>query len=705
MKFWRGIALLTLVLLSISVGYQRTEAAGLSQEFGVIGGVSSLPSNVNKQTAANLIAGAGMGWNRQEFTYANNIDFTPYDTAQNDTNALGIKTLGLLTYPGSGTSQDQWKTYVSNVVNHYGSSIPAWEIMNEVDNDLTADVYATYLHEAHDIIKAINPNAIIVFAGLTSRIEATSYWDAVAAAGGWNYFDKIGLHIYHDGNPEKVNFGGGDITAEIDRVVADINKNGGGKNIWITETGYQASVVGETDQANWLARTLVIARSKSSVEKIFIYRLYDNSDSYGLTTSDFTKRPAYDQVKTAVLSLAGLGSGSRLYPQSKTVIDALESTSGWSTDGTTNGTANLSTVAGYSGNAMQINYNFNASSAYAIAGKNIPITGTPQAISAWFYGDNTTNVWKFRFVDKNGETFQADLGSMAAGWTYKQFTFGSDTAFTSWGGDGVIDFPISFNSFVIDHQGSVASGSGIVDQLTVVTAGADLYAYRYSNTVAYWKAFGTGSATLCGASRDFAEQVAYVTVTDCSDTPTSQTGTTLKKSAKKTVALPVKALVDPTKSSIRIDGNNIPADGENYYQIVITVRDKDNNILLDRVPSITPVANAEALRFSQLTLIGGEWISRVVAQVPGDYQLVIAADGIELGKPTVKFITVFTDKEVANSTNTPTIVSASYHQLLPEMTLLLMVIAGWWVWWFKRIYRHWPKLNILYSWINNKKHF
>ena len=168
--------------------------------------------------------------------------------------------LALLSYPGSDVTHDDWKSFVQTVVDHFGSQISAWEIMNEVDTALSGSDYVTYLNEARDIIKANNGSATIVASGITSRIEATSFWDGIAAAGGWDSFDKIGLHIYHSGAPETVNFGGGNILGEISRVVGSINKNGGGKKYglpsWDTN---RAAWEKPTKQTGWHARSLCCA--------------------------------------------------------------------------------------------------------------------------------------------------------------------------------------------------------------------------------------------------------------------------------------------------------------------------------------------------------------------------------------------------------------------------------------------------------------
>lgn len=629
---------------------QLVQASG-SNEFGIVSAAASLQSDSQKQTAVDMVANAGFGWNRQEFTYNSSIDFTPYDAANSKFKAKGIKMLGLLTYPGTGKSHDDWKNYVQSVVSHFASDVAAWEIMNEADNYLSAADYVVYLKEARDIIKAINPSAIIVLTGITSRPETPNFWSGVAAAGGWDAFDVVGLHVYHSGNPEKVNFGGGDLLAEYDRALASLKKNGGGKKIWITETGYQASTEGNDNQANWLARTMAMTRSVSSIEKIFVYRLYDDgSETYGLTNSSLSQRPAYEVVKNVVSHLGSAGTGTRLYPQSQQVIDAMESTDKWLTKATTNGTLNLSTATGKTGNALKLDYNFTADQAYAVAERSLPISGTPQAIAAWFYGDDTKNVWKYRFKDAQGETFQADLGNLVSGWNYKQFTIGRDTAYVSWDGNGSIDFPIAFNSIVVDRQGGEAAGSGMVDELVAISGGADLRAYQFGSTVAYWTVGDNATVGLCGGDRNFTQTPQYATGVNCADAPKTAaaavaTTASTATAAPKKAASP-KPAVTPSpvpeankeKSTFRVDGANVVADGTTSYRVVILLRTASGEVIKNQRPSLSLATASDAVKLSDPVLVGDEWWSTITATTAGDVTVNIAANGKQIASVTMTFI-------------------------------------------------------------------
>ncbi len=689
---------LSIVVAALTFSSPQPTQAALSESFGVIGAVPSLSSSGSKQAAIDKISEAGFGWMRHEFHYESPMSFEHYDAANSMAKAKGIKTLGLLAYPGSDKSHDDWKNYVQSVVSHYGSDISAWEIMNEADNYLSPADYVVYLKEAKSIIKGINPSATIVLTGITSRPETPTFWNGVSAAGGWGDFDVAGLHVYHSGNPEKVNFGGGDLVAEYDRAISSLSKNGGGKKIWITETGYKAGDNGNQGQADYLARTLILSRSVSQIERIFVYRLYDDGQAdYGLLTSGLSERPSYGAVKSVINNLSGAGIGTRLYPQSKTTLDGMESVGSWTTKQSSNATTALSTAEGKSGQALKISYNFSADQAYSVVEKTIA-AGQPEAFAAWFYGDDTRNVWKYRFKDAKGETFQADLGNLASGWSYKQFTIGQDTAYVSWDGDNKIDYPISFNSIVIDKQSGDTSGTGLVDELIAITGGADLFAYQFGSTVAYWKVSGTASADLCGAKREFSQTPAYATGVSCGDTPKTASVTTTAKAtataSPKASTTPV--VVDKDKSSVRLDGTAIVADGKSTYRIVVLLKDASGKVIKSVTPKFA-YDNGSGLTTTGPTLVGDEWWYTIASTEVGERKITVTAGSVSFPVVTVSFVAAVVPSPSPSPEPSPSLSPVVEVQAAKQQRpwwfwalvvgLPLLLIAGssaWYFLWFRK---------------------
>lgn len=653
----------TWLLLLVCLGFIfykhsiNADVVPVSDSFGIHAALPALPSEAEKQVAVAKTVEAGFGWVRHEFYYEPNINYANYDTAQRITRANGLKTLGLLTYPGSERSHEDWKNFVRAITSHYKNDVAAWEIMNEIDNYLSPAEYVTYLQEARDIIDQTSPGSIIVLSGITSRPEAVKFWDGVAEAGGWDDFDVVGLHHYHRQNPERVNFGGGDLISELSRPIASIRKYGE-KKIWLTEVGY-LDAVGRDNQANWLARTFIIAKSIPEIEKFFIYRLTNKGTDFpfGILDESFNEYPVFQVVKDTISKLNVNATAVRIQAADRTEVDGFNQLSGWAIPDRKNAEAQLNLASGPDGSGMKIDYQFSNNPAYVAISKRIPL-GKPQAIAAWFNGDDAHNVWKFRFLDARNETFQLDIGTIPSGWTFKQFTLGHDTAIVSWNGDGNIDYPITFDSIVIDRQGGKSAGSGIVDELTIMTNNADYYAYQYGGTLAYWKASGSGSIGMCGENIEFIEKVQYRTGLNCSDKEVVRGGqrksppvktTVVRKPAatrpapKSVAPSPVPTQtpqatekIDVAQSTVEVDGRDVKANGISSYRLIVTLKDKSGRIHTDIRPEVLPA------QFGPIQVVGpvatGEsWTAAVAAEQAGSHDVNVMVLGAQLKKVNLTF--------------------------------------------------------------------
>jgi len=314
----------------------------LTDDFGIVTFVASLPARTNKLTVISKATKAGFTWTREEFTYTDPMNYVPFDSAYNKiTGKSNLKILGLLTYPGPQKSHDVWKNYVAETVGRY-PGIDAWEIMNEVDNELTAAEYTPYLKEAHSIIKA-RSNVPVICTGLTARPEAYEFWDGLVASGGWAYCDGLGLHPYHEGDPLAPD-ANGTLSEEIEKAILDIEKNSGAssstalgaspstasganpstalgasKKIWVTEFGYDSKVVGEANQAKWLVEGMSVLHSFPEVEKIFAFRLYEHDNGYGLVNVNYEEKPAFATTRNWLASTASMRP-TNLFSQGKSSI-------------------------------------------------------------------------------------------------------------------------------------------------------------------------------------------------------------------------------------------------------------------------------------------------------------------------------------------------------------------------------------------------
>lgn len=226
----------------------------------------------------------------------------------NDMKNENIKVLGLLTQypPGGGFygSQD-WQTYVQSMVNA-APDIPAWEIGNEPEQiwwngSMTPQTYVTYLQQAYTIIKAADPNALIIGPAVAATYDGAQFLSSIKSLGAFNYLDAISVHYY-------VTSGDTDIQS-IESVVA------GAKPIWITETGYPSTNGGSEAAQNsyvqdYLNSTSGILGSDASIKVIILYELNDDGDGWGLNNGypSYTPKQAYATFK----SYLTVGSSSNL---------------------------------------------------------------------------------------------------------------------------------------------------------------------------------------------------------------------------------------------------------------------------------------------------------------------------------------------------------------------------------------------------------
>ncbi|MBI4175078.1 hypothetical protein HY523_00500 [Candidatus Berkelbacteria bacterium] len=510
---WLAPSLIVLLLL----GMFEPVYAGT---FGA-GAYLSSESSANRTPTQTLMSDLGMKANRQLFDYSPTYDFTGSDDAATRLQSMGLDTVGVLTFAGNRPSVSDFTTYVNQVVSRYNATITAWEIFNEQDNYIAASDYKPYLESAYTTIKGINSSNKVIVGGLTGRTEAMTYWESLYSAGGWSSFDALGLHPYRDEAPEEVRYNIGDFVNTLEQAANTIRKHGGGKKIWITEFGVKSSTVGQEKQANYLLREFVLARTVPEVEKIIMYRLRDNSsESWGMVGEDFTKRTIFSRYQQLVPSLEGAPDPEFVYPHEKKVLDGFDAgIVGWNTNISQNTTLNLGSAGGYSGSGLEYRYQFTASTAYAVADKTIAIEGEPTGIGIWAKGPETISNLKIRIVDANDETFQMDMGKVTNSWRFFRFGFTSDSAITSWNGNGRVDYPIKFDSILYDRQGGQSSGTLYLDELVALYGATDLVGLTFGSKLVYWRGSGSATATACGQQLTFTETPQTTKVGSCTRWP------------------------------------------------------------------------------------------------------------------------------------------------------------------------------------------
>ena len=174
-----------------------------------------------------------------------------------------LPVLGILLTPRDYTDADEFASRSGEVVEHAGSAIDHWEVLNEPDGDWafagTAEDYARILSATYDAIKERRPDAKVVLGGLMRPHEPE-----------WlqHVFDTPGADALHKFDIANVHLRG-----PVDAIVRRygqfrswLAERGFTGPLWVTEHGYAADPAFQTDpayrggdaaQAAYLTQTLV----------------------------------------------------------------------------------------------------------------------------------------------------------------------------------------------------------------------------------------------------------------------------------------------------------------------------------------------------------------------------------------------------------------------------------------------------------------
>lgn len=326
------LALLCLCTLSsfpIASGIRPARAAfnptyDQSSPFGVVGNLAINVRRDEQPRMIDLMREAGVQWHREDFSWerlqpkrdgpylwqGDGSDFLNFDETVNRVSQGGMRILGLLGYnpawfKGKNPQLDawigDWQSYVYSVVTRYGrerGQIKYWEIWNEpnlafygYENGLyTIQDYARLLSVTYPVVKAADPDAVVVLGGLANVwseapphfYDAWDYLEVLGKAGAWSSFDVLNLHAYRPGAPEG-RFLRRDRMIDFDDEMAaidDLQQKFGAKPIWITEISWGSDTgpfgVSEQDQAYYLVRFYALALRAPKIEKLFWYNFRNN---------------------------------------------------------------------------------------------------------------------------------------------------------------------------------------------------------------------------------------------------------------------------------------------------------------------------------------------------------------------------------------------------------------------------------------------
>ncbi len=473
---------------------------------------------------------AGVQWAREQFNWDvieptdNTFDFTSYDAVVAAYEEHDIRVVGLLTYSsswaasGGGVSSSgasdyefyppdltAWQDYVATVAEHYAGRVDYWEIWNEPNHLAfwkgTAAQYAELLEAAASVITAANPEAKIVLGGLSGADAdyLDQLYDQLADP---TIIDIVAIHPYRvvNGNfvyaPEQTADGLNTLVTDIYNVLAVIKRHHqSGTPIWLTEIGWPTNDVGVSNkiQARYLQRAYAQALAIPTVRKVFWYALLDDSDSFGLVKEDYSKKKSYSAYQFMREQFSGKSWREQILPENHT-IDDFSTNRGWQFNGTvcTDGTVKISE------GKLQIFYQFTGQgNCYAPIALQQTLANRPYAIQFRAKGSNDDTVLRLRLTDATGEIFQYTLGYLPRQWLL--YTVQLNQLSNHWGGDndGVLDQPMTFNSFVLDNtDGSQVAGTVFIDDLFQDDLLGDTFFYQANEGKTTWYAYYNSTSFL-----------------------------------------------------------------------------------------------------------------------------------------------------------------------------------------------------------------
>lgn len=292
--------------------------------------------------AAQLMQDAGVQVVRMDFNWdmlnptPDEWMFDDYDSVVKIGRAHNLEFLGILDYvswwASSAQSSQDWRVrlyseplnnydfahYTYAVVNHFKNDVHVWQIWNEPNTqgfwkpNPNPAHYVALLQEAYLAAKYADPDAVVLFAGMSSNgIEgndasglASNFIENAYQAGARGYFDAMAIHPYM-----LPNSGIDTLREKISAARAVMNQHGDDKiPLWLTEIGVPSDVPWwqtaplqtPDDVANWLGQ--VYTKLWDLTPTIFWYELQDRDsdnaeDHFGILRADFSPKPAYNVFK------------------------------------------------------------------------------------------------------------------------------------------------------------------------------------------------------------------------------------------------------------------------------------------------------------------------------------------------------------------------------------------------------------------------
>ncbi len=278
------------------------------------------------------IASTGINWlrvavpfNDEETAPGQYNWFTTAEISQAVAHGIHVDALLSLTpswanLPDGSPNPTTFAAFASAAAAHFGPlGVHTYEIWNEPNlnqfwsKTVSAAQYTTLLRDSYTAIKAVDPAATVITAGLSpagnaadgSQMDPLTFLTQMYQNGAHGYFDAVGIHPYSypdlPQTPDNWN-----LFFNLPAVHQLMTANGDGTaKVWLTEYGAPTTgpdAVSPAIQAQMITGAITTAAQWPWTGPVFLFDWQDNTydGTYGINNSDGTPKPAAINLKTIV---------------------------------------------------------------------------------------------------------------------------------------------------------------------------------------------------------------------------------------------------------------------------------------------------------------------------------------------------------------------------------------------------------------------
>ncbi|MCT7656845.1 Ig-like domain-containing protein [Mycobacterium deserti] len=231
---------------------------------------------------------------------------------------------------GRPADPQEFAEYAGMVATRYAGKISAYEIWNEPNYwgfwapGPNAAQYTELLKAAYPVIKAADPNAVVVAGSVASVLDffnittnPVRFVEEMYAAGAAGYFDALSVHpyLYSLQFSDGTNVQNSPMDQVQDIYALMVANGDGNKKIWATEYGQPSHLVSEASQTEFIGDFLRTWRTLPYAGPAFIQTVKDNTEAdanaanMGLLRTDWTPKPALGEVSAVIVENQNLRLG------------------------------------------------------------------------------------------------------------------------------------------------------------------------------------------------------------------------------------------------------------------------------------------------------------------------------------------------------------------------------------------------------------